>query len=161
MLLTVSVGQWILIGVVVLLIIAYPILMSRKNKRENEKLIEQTNSLKRGDKILTTSGVYGTILEVREEDGAKKVVIETGNDKYKSYMTVDAYAIYTVIKDEKEVEKKENVKVEEKKDEKKEEVVEAKVEEKVEVKEEKAPAKKETKAKTTKKTTTKKETKKN
>ncbi len=120
--------QWILIALVLVLVIAYPILMTRRNKKENQRLIEQTNSLKRGDKILTTSGVYGTILEVREEDGARKVVIETGNAQYKSYMTVDAYAIYTVLKDEKQVaeekaveEKKEEVKAEEKSAEKKEE----------------------------------------
>jgi len=118
-------GQWVLIGLVLLLVIAYPVIMSRKNKKENERLIEQTNSLKRGDKILTTSGVYGTILEVREEDGARKVVIETGNAQYKSYMTVDAYAIYTVFKEEQKpaVEKKEEVKVEEKPVEEKPEIV--------------------------------------
>lgn len=137
--------QWILIALVLVLVIAYPILMTRRNKKENQRLIEQTNSLKRGDKVLTTSGVYGTILEVREEDGARKVVIETGNAQYKSYMTVDAYAIYTVLKEEKPaVEEKP---VEEKK-------VEAKAEEKtVEKKEEKkeAPAKKTTAKKSTKK----------
>ena len=137
--------QWILIALVLVLVIAYPILMTRRNKKENQRLIEQTNSLKRGDKILTTSGVYGTILEVREEDGARKVVIETGNAQYKSYMTVDAYAIYTVLKEEKPaVEEKP---VEEKK-------VEAKAEEKtVEKKEEKkeVPAKKTTAKKSTKK----------
>ena len=130
-----TVAQWVLIGVVLLLIVAYPILMGSKRKKDEERLIEQTNSLKRGDKILTTSGVYGKVLEVREEDGAKKVVIETGNDKYKSYMTVDAYAIYTIIKDEQ------------------------KPAEKVEIKEE-APAKEEEKKATPKKSTSKKSTKK-
>jgi len=137
--------QWILIALVLVLVIAYPILMTRRNKKENQRLIEQTNSLKRGDKILTTSGVYGTILEVREEDGARKVVIETGNAQYKSYMTVDAYAIYTVLKEEKPaVEEKP---VEEKKvDEKTEEKTVEKKEEKKEV-----PAKKTTAKKSTKK----------
>jgi len=107
-----TVAQWILIGVVVLLIVAYPILMGSRRKKEEEKLVEQTNSLKRGDKILTTSGVYGKILEVREEDGAKKVVIETGNDKYKSYMTIDAYAIYTIIKDDQKPAEKVEIKEE-------------------------------------------------
>ncbi len=126
---TMNAGQWVLIGLVLLLVIAYPVLMSRKNKKENQRLIEQTNSLKRGDKILTTSGVYGTILEVREEDGARKVVIETGNAQYKSYMTVDAYAIYTVFKEEPKpaVEKKEEVKVEEKAVEEKPEIVKEEV----------------------------------
>lgn len=144
--------QWVLIGLVLILIIAYPILMTRRNKKENQRLVEQTNSLKRGDKILTTSGVYGTILEVREEDGAKKVVIETGNAQYKSYMTVDAYAIYTVFKDEKEVAKEKAV------EEKKEEPVnEVKAEE--EKATEKPAEEKKTSAKKTAKKTTKKESK--
>ena len=145
--------HWVLIALVLVLIIAYPILMSRRNKKENQRLIEQTNSLKRGDKILTTSGVYGTILEVREEDGARKVVIETGNAQYKSYMTVDAYAIYTVLKDEKQV--AQDKAVEEKKEEKKEEPKKEEV-----AKEEKPATKKEAPAKkTTAKKSTKKESK--
>ena len=148
-------AQWVLIAVVVLLIFAYPFIMRSKNKKENEKLIEQTNSLKRGDKILTTSGVYGKILEVREEDGAKKVIIETGNDKYKSYMSIDAYAIYTVLKDDVKPQEKVEIKEE------KAEVKEEKVEE-VKVEEKKEETKKPKTTKTTKKATTskaKKETK--
>ena len=120
--------QWVLIGFVIVLIILYPILTSVKNKKAQQKFIEQTNSLKRGDKILTTSGVYGTVVEVREENGAKMVVIETGNAQHKSYMTIDAYAIYTVIDDKKEdaqkaEEKKEEPKTQEKsKEEKVEEI---------------------------------------
>ena len=34
---------------------------------------EQTNSLKRGDKVLTTSGVYGTIVDLHQE-GDKTIV---------------------------------------------------------------------------------------
>ncbi len=108
-----GVAQWVLIGVVVLLLIAYPLLMSRKNKQANEKMIEQTNSLKRGDEILTTSGVYGKILEVKQDGEAKKVVIETGSGKNVSYMTIDAYSIYTVFG------KEPPVKVEDKKEESK------------------------------------------
>ena len=92
-----GVMQWVLIGFIVLLLIAYPLLMARKNKKENEKIQEQTNSLKRGDEILTTAGVYGKILEVKQDGEAKKVVIETGSGKNKSYLTIDAYSIYTVL----------------------------------------------------------------
>lgn len=93
-----DVTQWILIGFIVLLVIAYPILVSSRNKKENQKMQEQTNSLKRGDKVLTTSGVYGTIVDLEMADDKKVVTIETGTGKYKSYVTVDAYAIYSVIK---------------------------------------------------------------
>lgn len=95
-------SQWwnyALIAVVALLLIAMPIFMNQRNKRETQKVQEQTNSLKVGDKVLTTSGVYGTIVELKFDDSKKIVVIETGG-KTKSYLSVDAYAIYTVFKDE-------------------------------------------------------------
>ena len=99
---TENIVNYILIAVVVLMLIALPIMMNQKNKRETQKIQEQTNSLKVGDKILTTSGVYGTITEIKFDDAQKLVVIETGG-KTKSYMTVDAYAIYTVFKSEEEL----------------------------------------------------------
>ena len=96
--------QYVLIGVVALLLIAMPIVMNARNKKETQKVQEQTNSLKVGDKILTTSGVYGTITEIQFSDSQKIVVIETGG-KTKSYMSVDAYAIYTVLKTDEELAK--------------------------------------------------------
>lgn len=72
---------------------------------------EQTNSLKRGDKVLTTSGVYGTIVDLHLEEDKKIVTIETGTDKKKGYISVDAYAIYTVFKDEPQETKEETVNV--------------------------------------------------
>ena len=99
-----NVVQYVLIGVVALLLIAMPIVMNARNKKETQKVQEQTNSLKVGDKILTTSGVYGTITEIQFSDSQKIVVIETGG-KTKSYMSVDAYAIYTVLKTDEELAK--------------------------------------------------------
>lgn len=128
LLLALDATQIVLICLIAVLVIAYPILITRKNKKETQRMTEQTNSLKRGDKVLTTSGVYGTILEVRQDGTSKQVTIETGSGKYKSYMTIDAYAIYQVIKDQP-IETAKDVT---KSDDKKEEVKEVK-----EVKEEK------------------------
>lgn len=166
--------NYVLIGVVALLLIAMPIMMNMRNKKESQKVQEQTNSLKVGDEVLTTSGVYGTITEIKFDDAKKVVVIETGGQE-KSYMAVDAYAIYTVFtKDTTPAESApvaEEVKVEEPVvesvvEEKKEEVVveEAEVATPEEVAKKpakkttstKAPAKKSTGAKTTAKKTTKK-----
>ena len=94
--------SYVLIGIIALMLIALPILMNQKNKKETQKIQEQTNSLKVGDKVLTTSGVYGTITEIKFDDTQKMVVIETGG-KNKSYLSVDAYAIYTVFKSEAEL----------------------------------------------------------
>ncbi len=95
-----DVTQIILIVFILLLVIAYPILVSSRNKKENQKMQEQTNSLKRGDKVLTTSGVYGTIVDLQMEADKKIVTIETGSGKNKGYISVDAYAIYNVFRDE-------------------------------------------------------------
>lgn len=145
-----NVWNYVLIGVVALLLIALPILMNQKNKKESQKIQEQTNSLKVGDKVLTTSGVYGTITEIKFDDSQKMVVIETGG-KNKSYLSVDAYAIYTVFKSEEELRREaeekanaekalEEKKSDEKKDDKTEEpkvVIEEKTVEVVEEKTEK------------------------
>lgn len=96
--------QIILIVFIVILLIAYPIMMYSRNKKENQRMQEQTNSLKRGDKVLTTSGVYGTIVDLHLEENKKIVTIETGTDKKKGYISVDAYAIYTIFKDEEKTE---------------------------------------------------------
>jgi len=155
-----NVWNYVLIGVVVLLLIALPILMNARNKKESQKIQEQTNSLKVGDKILTTSGVYGTITELKCDDTQKMVVIETGG-KTKSYMSIDAYAIYTVFKSEAELQREAALKAEaekkaeeEKQGDKKvekdsatEKAEEPKEETKVEVKEQiKKPRKKKTTA---------------
>lgn len=106
-----AVWNYVLIGVVALLLIAMPIMMNARNKKETQKVQEQTNSLKVGDKVLTTSGVYGTITEIKFDDSKKTVVLETGG-KTKSYLTVDAYAIYTVFKSEAEIKKEAEAKAE-------------------------------------------------
>lgn len=105
-----QVWNYVLIAVVALLLIAMPLMMNARNKRETQKVQEQTNSLKVGDKVLTTSGVYGTITEVKFDDSKKTVVIETGG-KTKSYLTVDAYAIYTVFKSDEELKREAEAKL--------------------------------------------------
>lgn len=109
-----SVWNYVLIAVVALLLIAMPIMMNQRNKKETQKIQEQTNSLKVGDKVLTTSGVYGTITELKFDDSKKVVVIETGG-KVKSYMSVDAYSIYTVFKSDAELAREAELKAEEEK----------------------------------------------
>ena len=112
-----NVMSYVLIAVVAILLIAMPILMNARNKRESQRVQEQTNSLKVGDQILTTSGVYGKITEVKFDDTQKMIVIETGG-KTKSYLTIDAYAVYQVISQGEE-QKVEEPKTEEKTEEKK------------------------------------------
>ena len=136
MLAAIGATQIVLIVFIVLLIIAYPIMVYSRNKKDSQKMQEQTNSLKRGDKILTTSGIYGTVVDLHMEEDKKIVTIETGMGKNKGYMAIDAYAIYTVFSDEPKQESAQKVEekvAETKPEEKKEEPVENdKVQEKTE-----------------------------
>lgn len=141
-LLALDTTQIILICLIAVLLIAYPIIMFTKNKKENQKIAERTNSLKKGDKVLTTSGVYGKIIDIRLEGNSKQITIETGTGNYKSYMTIDAYAIYSVISDQLPVAKD---LPKEKPAESEEEKVEEKGEEKAEPKKEEKPSKTSTK----------------
>ena len=94
-----------------------------------------SNNLKKGDKVKTYSGVYGTIIEIVQTDDGKVVTIETGNDKHKSYVSYDIRAVYAINKPEKPVETKveekpvEPVEQKEEKTEVVSEVVETKTEE--------------------------------
>ena len=148
----VSPTSWILVGVLALFLIAYPFIMRARNKREVENQQKLMGSIKKGDKILTYSGVIGKVVSLDEKDGYKTVTIETGDEKHKGYMTVDIAAVYSNLtnpvlpeKLEKEVKQEQVEQQPEVKEEPKEENLEPKQEE---VKEE--PAKKSNKSKKSK-----------
>ncbi len=94
-----EVTQIILIVFIVVLIIMYPVMMYSRNKKENLRMQEQTNSLKIGDKVLTTNGIYGTIISIRDEFDRKVVTIETGDENNTGYVSIDAFAIYKIFDD--------------------------------------------------------------
>ena len=52
-------------------------LMIRPQKKEQKKKAALINSLEVGDSILTTSGFYGIVIDVTDED----VIVEFGNNK--------------------------------------------------------------------------------
>jgi len=85
----------ILIAILVALLVIYPFLMSFRNKREQQKQMSMANSLKKGDFIITYSGVYGKITEISEKEMGKFITIETG-ESHKNYVTVSANAVYMV-----------------------------------------------------------------
>lgn len=52
-------------------------LMIRPQKKEQKKKAALINSVEVGDSVLTTSGFYGIIIDVTDED----VIVEFGNNK--------------------------------------------------------------------------------
>lgn len=86
--------SWILLGVLALFLIISPFMMKAKNKKEMDKAQKMIDSIKKGDKVMTASGVIGKAIAFEEKDGFKTITIETGDEKHKSYMTLDINAIY-------------------------------------------------------------------
>lgn len=105
--------QIVLIVLIAALLIIYPVMMYSRNKKQRQQMQEQTNSLKRGDRVLTASGVYGTIVDLHLDGDKTIVTIETGTEKNRGYISVDAYAIYSVIKEEAALTELEDAKPEE------------------------------------------------
>ena len=52
-------------------------LMIRPQKKEQKRLQAMLNSMEVGDSVVTTSGFYGVVIDMTEED----VIVEFGNNK--------------------------------------------------------------------------------
>lgn len=52
-------------------------LMIRPQKKEQKRLQTMLNSMEVGDSVVTTSGFYGVVIDMTEED----VIVEFGNNK--------------------------------------------------------------------------------
>ena len=72
---TASMGMMILWMVVIFGVMYF--LMIRPKKKEQKRLQAMLNSMEVGDSIVTTSGFYGVIIDMTEED----VIVEFGNNK--------------------------------------------------------------------------------
>ena len=65
---------------IVVAMVAFYWWMARGQKRERQKQVDMLNALKRGDRVQTIGGVFGTVVDVREQEVVLKVD-ETNNVK--------------------------------------------------------------------------------
>ena len=69
-----------MVGSIVWMVVLFGImyfLMLRPQKKEQKRLQAMLNDMEVGDSIVTTSGFYGVIIDMTEED----VIVEFGNNK--------------------------------------------------------------------------------
>lgn len=66
-----------IVMIVLMIAIFYFLLIRPQSKKEKDRN-KMINALQRGDKVLTTGGIYGTISHVRAEEGI--VVIQVATD---------------------------------------------------------------------------------
>ena len=84
--------------IIMIALIAILLVFSSSKRKKDARLAEEfVNNLKVGDKIKTYSGIYGTIVSLKETQNGKIAVIETGEKETKTTMTIDLFAIYCVV----------------------------------------------------------------
>ena len=66
----------IIYGVMLVLIVVAFIFMNRKQKKQEKEIADMRNNLRVGDEVVTTGGIVGRIVRVKEET----VVVETSRD---------------------------------------------------------------------------------
>ncbi|MDY5806659.1 MAG: preprotein translocase subunit YajC [Lachnospira sp.] len=69
-------GIIMIVYVFVICVLMYFIAI-KPQKKEQKKKQELMNSIEKGDFVLTTSGFYGVIIDITEDD----VIVEFGNNK--------------------------------------------------------------------------------
>lgn len=66
---------WVMI---ILIFVVMWFFMIRPQRKQQKELQDFRNSLKKGDKVVTIGGIYGTIAEIK--DDARTVLIEVDNN---------------------------------------------------------------------------------
>jgi preprotein translocase subunit YajC len=74
-----TVGSFSIIIIYALLIFALWFFMFRPQKKEQKRVAAMLADLAVGDCVLTTSGFYGIVIDIDEEDNT--VIVEFGNNK--------------------------------------------------------------------------------
>lgn len=93
-----SSATWIILVILLVALVAMYIVSSIKRKKYNQETIAMLDALKPGDKVKTYSGIYGTVVSIRETTDGKVITLETGDDKNKSFVTIDSSVIYCLDK---------------------------------------------------------------
>ena len=60
-------GGWSMWVMLILIFVVMWIFMIRPQKKQQKELENFRNSLKKGDKVVTIGGIFGTIVEVKED----------------------------------------------------------------------------------------------
>lgn len=86
---------FLLVVLVALFVISY-----MRRKKYNTNLNQLREELKKGDKVMTDSGVVGEVVDMYTEEEYKYVVLKSGKGNNTGYFTVHANAIYYVYEKE-------------------------------------------------------------
>lgn len=72
-----AMGTGMMIFWIVIMVAMMYFLMIRPQKKEQKRISAMLNDMEVGDSVVTTSGFYGVVLDITDED----VIVEFGNNK--------------------------------------------------------------------------------
>jgi len=94
-------GEIILLVVLCVLLVAMFAMSYVRRKKYNQGLSSMREELKKGDKVMTDSGIVGEVVDYYTEEEYKYFVLKSGKGDKVGYFSVHANAIYYVYgKDE-------------------------------------------------------------
>lgn len=93
-----NIGPIIGLGVCLVFLVMYVVFGIRNRKKSQEQTLKMMNELKVGDKIVTSLGIYGEIVAMRETNMGRVVTICTGNKEEGKcgYIELNAAVIYGI-----------------------------------------------------------------
>lgn len=94
LLLALGTEQIVLFVVLLAILILYPVFLVIRNKKATNQQQQVYDSLTKGDKVLMSCGIIGKVVKIETKNDIKIVVIETGDEKHKSFLTFDINAVY-------------------------------------------------------------------
>ncbi|MBE5885601.1 MAG: preprotein translocase subunit YajC [Lachnospiraceae bacterium] len=68
---------WVTVVYIVIIVAFFYFMLYRPQKKEQKKMNAMLSSMEIGDIVVTTSGFYGVLIDITEED----VIVEFGNNK--------------------------------------------------------------------------------
>lgn len=86
-----------LVIILVVLVVALFVISYMKRKKFNADMAVMRDDLKKGDKVMTDSGVVGEVVDSFTEEEYKYFVLKSGKGEHTGYFTVHANAIYYVF----------------------------------------------------------------
>ncbi len=96
----------ILVVVLLVLLVALFVISSMKRKKFNAEVGQMREDLKKGDKVMTDSGIVGEVVDSYVEEEYKYFVLKSGKGENTGYFTVHANAIYYAFGKEQKTETK-------------------------------------------------------
>lgn len=88
---------WIMWIIIIAIFVLMFVFSGRQRKKQEKEMNDRMNALKVGDKVETVGRIYGTIVEINEEENT--LVLLTGSDELPGYIKVDKMAVYRTIND--------------------------------------------------------------